>query len=184
SVPAQGAGSTYAWTITGGTLTAGQGTATVTFTSGGVGTLYLTCQATNAAGATSAVGNASINVLAGLATPQVSAPANLLLGSTGNIATVPEQASGVTYNWSVANGAITAGQGTSSIIYTPGTAGGALTAGVSVSNALSGPVTGGADAAVVAAPYADLLAPTAVHPNDNWMQASISPQAGMSYSFT
>jgi len=49
SVPAQGAGSTFTWTIAGGTITGGQGRATLTFTSGGVGALYLTCQAANAA---------------------------------------------------------------------------------------------------------------------------------------
>jgi len=50
SVPGQD-GMTFLWTVSGGTLTAGAGTAQVTFTAGAAGTLLLTCQATNRAGA-------------------------------------------------------------------------------------------------------------------------------------
>lgn len=59
SVPPQ-ANSTYAWTITNGTLTAGQTTPTLTFSAGGVGSLILSCTVSNAAGTPSTPGTASI----------------------------------------------------------------------------------------------------------------------------
>lgn len=43
-------GITYAWTLTGGTITSGAATDTIAFTSGPVGTIAITCTATNAAG--------------------------------------------------------------------------------------------------------------------------------------
>lgn len=56
------AGMTYAWTVSGGTPTAGATSSTVTFTAGGAGTLTLTCTITNAALA-SVVGTATVNVV-------------------------------------------------------------------------------------------------------------------------
>ena len=50
SVPMQ-SGATYAWTITGGNITSGATTATVTFSAGPIGTLTLQCTVTNLAGA-------------------------------------------------------------------------------------------------------------------------------------
>lgn len=61
SVAAQ-AGMTYAWTITGGTITGGSDTRQITFTPGGSGTLTLTCTVTNAASA-SASGSATVTVV-------------------------------------------------------------------------------------------------------------------------
>lgn len=49
SVPAQ-AGVTYAWTLSNGTLTAGQGTRQITFTAGAAGTLTLGCTVTSSNG--------------------------------------------------------------------------------------------------------------------------------------
>lgn len=60
SVPAQ-SGATYAWTITGGTITSGAATATVTFSAGALGTLTLQCTVTNLAG-TSATSSKAIAV--------------------------------------------------------------------------------------------------------------------------
>ena len=45
------AGLTYAWSVAGGELTAGDGTGQITFTAGSAGTLQVTCVARNAAGA-------------------------------------------------------------------------------------------------------------------------------------
>lgn len=41
SVPPQGAGATYSWTLDGGAVTAGQGTPAITFTAGGAGMAHL-----------------------------------------------------------------------------------------------------------------------------------------------
>ncbi len=63
SVPAH-AGSTYAWVITNGTITAGQGTNQITFTGGTAGTpLTLSVTETNASGCVSAAGTATVTVL-------------------------------------------------------------------------------------------------------------------------
>lgn len=60
SVPVQ-AGSTYQWSITGGTITAGGTSAAVTFTPGAVGPLTLQCTVTNLAG-TSTTGSKAIAI--------------------------------------------------------------------------------------------------------------------------
>jgi hypothetical protein len=63
-VPAH-AGSTYAWGITNGTITAGQGTDQITFTAGTAGTpLTLSVTETAASGCVSAPGTATVTVLA------------------------------------------------------------------------------------------------------------------------
>ena len=63
SVPSR-AGSTYSWTIGNGTITAGQGTSSITFTAGSAGTpVTLSVAETNAALCPSAPGTASIPVL-------------------------------------------------------------------------------------------------------------------------
>jgi hypothetical protein len=63
SVPAH-AGSTYAWGITNGTITGGQGTSQITFTAGAAGTpLTLSVTETNSSGCTSAAGTATVTVL-------------------------------------------------------------------------------------------------------------------------
>ncbi|MFL6246902.1 MAG: carboxypeptidase regulatory-like domain-containing protein [Thermoanaerobaculia bacterium] len=53
----------------------------------------------------------------------ITAPASVVTGSTGNLASVANAGVGATYNWIVGNGAITAGAGTASITFTAGVAG-------------------------------------------------------------
>jgi uncharacterized repeat protein (TIGR03803 family) len=53
SVPDAGPGATYAWTITTGTITAGAGTRTITFTAGASGSVALGATVTSAAGCAS-----------------------------------------------------------------------------------------------------------------------------------
>lgn len=61
SVPDAGAGATYSWTVTNGTITAGQGTATVTLTTGVEGLCGVSVAVTNSSGCTS-TGSRSIRV--------------------------------------------------------------------------------------------------------------------------
>jgi formylglycine-generating enzyme required for sulfatase activity len=61
SVPAQ-AGCTYLWTISGGIITSGGTTPSITFNAGPVGNLNLSCTVTNAAGTASIPGTASVLV--------------------------------------------------------------------------------------------------------------------------
>jgi sugar lactone lactonase YvrE len=62
SVPIQ-TGSTYAWTVTGGTVTAGGTTNQITFTAGATGTVQLGCVVSNAAGTPSAPGTATSTIV-------------------------------------------------------------------------------------------------------------------------
>ena len=61
SVPSH-AGSTYAWLISNGTITSGQGSATITFTAGSIGTLTLSVIETDANGCASQSGSANVDV--------------------------------------------------------------------------------------------------------------------------
>jgi hypothetical protein len=63
SVPDAGPGATYVWTVTNGTITAGQGTRTLTFSAGATGPLNLNVVITNAPGC-SATGNLDVPVSA------------------------------------------------------------------------------------------------------------------------
>jgi hypothetical protein len=66
SIPAQ-AGCSYTWTLTGGTITAGQGTTSLTFTAGAAGTMLLGCTVTNSA-SVSVSAQQSITVLGAVQT--------------------------------------------------------------------------------------------------------------------
>ena len=50
SVPSAGAGASYVWGITGGTINTGNGTDAIAFTAGGSRTVDLTCEVTNSSG--------------------------------------------------------------------------------------------------------------------------------------
>jgi len=62
SVANAGAGATYAWSITGGTITAGTGTNSIAYTAGGVGTLTLNVTVTTGSGCSDAK-SANVNVI-------------------------------------------------------------------------------------------------------------------------
>jgi hypothetical protein len=139
SVSAQ-EGVSYAWTITNGTITSGDGTNAVTFTVGADGETTLSCVVTNEAGSP-ATGSA---VVAISATPvgSITAPASVKGNSTENTANVPAQ-SGATYAWTITNGTITAGADTPSITFSVGSEG-PVTIGCTVTNAAGTSVDGSA----------------------------------------
>jgi|GEM_PF-3001336 len=157
SIPAQ-AGSTYVWTITGGTITAGQGTTSITFTAGANGSLSLGCTVTNPAGKASTPGTATVAVVPAPTTPVITAPASAAEGAAGLTASIPAQA-GSTYLWTITGGTITAGQGTTSITFTAG-APGSLSLGCTVTNAAGMAALPGS----VILPVLDLAAVTVDHP--------------------
>src|SRR5664279_2102264 len=70
SVTAQ-SNSTYAWTITNGTITAGAGTISITFTAGASGVTTTSCIVTNQAGTASSPGTANSTIVAAPTTPVV-----------------------------------------------------------------------------------------------------------------
>jgi subtilisin-like proprotein convertase family protein len=113
-------GNTYAWTVTGGTITAGQGTNSITVTAGAAGTATVTV--TETITATGCVNTATrvvtINPIpAPVITGQVACTT-----TEGNIFSVAN-VTGNTYAWSVAGGTVTAGAGTNAITVTWGAVG-------------------------------------------------------------
>lgn len=157
SVPAQ-SGCTYAWTITGGTLTAGQGTRQVTYTAGAnPGALTLGCTVTNALGASSSPGSQSVTLVPPPATPVISAPAQALPGASGLVASVPVQ-SGCTYAWTLVGGVLISGQGSNSITFTAGS-GSSLSLACTATNAAGTSSTQGAATVLLVDPTEVTLTP-------------------------
>ena len=117
------AGSTYAWTVTGGTYTGSGSNINVTWGSAGTGTVSVV--QTNAVGCsdTAVILNVVINPVP--VTPAITGPTPVCEGTIGSVYTVPPTG-GSTYNWSISgNGIITFGQGTNSITVDWGAAGSA-----------------------------------------------------------
>ncbi|MBL7840128.1 MAG: hypothetical protein JNJ75_08310, partial [Cyclobacteriaceae bacterium] len=112
-------GNTYSWNITGGTITAGTGTSSITVTwgSAGTGTLQLTETITaSTCAVTTAVYNVTKNANP---TPVISGPATVCAAQAANVYSTTN-VGGHSYSWTVSGGTITAGAGTSSITVTWG----------------------------------------------------------------
>lgn len=110
-------GHTYNWSVSGGVITAGNGTNTITVNWGipGIGTVDLT-DTNNATGNFTAATQKGVTINA-LPTPVIVGAIDVCSGTTGSIFSVTNVA-GHTYSWSVTGGAITAGNGTNSITVT------------------------------------------------------------------
>ena len=95
SVPAH-AGRTYVWTVTGGTVTAGAGTPTLTYTAGPAGTTLLKCVERHRARIVKS-GTRSVEVVAAPVAP-IAAPSPVASGAQALVASVPRQ-TGSIYVW-------------------------------------------------------------------------------------
>jgi len=112
---------TYAWSISNGTITSATNIQTITYTAGASGTVGLTLSVTNASGCP-ASNNVNVTINPNPATPAITpAPSQVCASSAGNTATGP--AGATTYSWSIANGAITSATNGQAITYTAGTSG-------------------------------------------------------------
>jgi hypothetical protein len=121
----------YTWNVTGGTITAGTGTSSITVTWNTVGAQTVSVNYTNGNGCTAAtptVYNVTVNPLP---VPTITGPANVCLNSTGNVYTTQTGMTG--YTWNVNGGIITAGTGTNAITVTWNTVG-ARTVSVNYTN--------------------------------------------------
>jgi N-acetylneuraminic acid mutarotase len=101
SVAAQ-AGVTYTWTISNGTITAGQGTTQITYTSGGLGQLELTMTASGPAAGT-VLGVKNVVVVSSLPVVSIFAQSSVLPGAMGVLASTTDVPAG-TYAWTEQNG--------------------------------------------------------------------------------
>ncbi|MFH0867235.1 MAG: hypothetical protein V1904_13655, partial [Bacteroidota bacterium] len=114
-------GSTYDWTITGGSQTSGSSTHTITVKWGSTGmTGSVEVVETNACGSGSPV-TKSVNIHP-VPLSSITGEQNVFAGSTSNSYSVTEN-SDYTYNWTVTGGSITGGQTAHEIIVTWGSAG-------------------------------------------------------------
>jgi len=123
----------YTWSVSsGGTITAGSGTYTVTVTWNTAGSQTVTVNYNNSNGCTASsptVKNVTVNVLP---VPTITGSASVCVGTSGNTYTTETGMSG--YSWSLSSGGtITAGLGTKTITVTWNTAG-AQTVSVNYTN--------------------------------------------------
>ncbi|MFI5149452.1 MAG: kelch repeat-containing protein [Bacteroidia bacterium] len=119
-------GSTYNWTVPGGaSITAGQGTNSITVTFGASGGT-ITCTQTNSCGSATPV-TFNVTTSPTPVTSAITGTSPVCPGATGIVYSVTNTP-GSTYNWTVPGGAsITAGQGTNSITVSFGASGGTIT---------------------------------------------------------
>jgi len=134
STPDLGPDMTYAWTLRGGTITAGQGTPAIQYTAGPVGTLTATVAVGNTGGTVTGSAEATV-VKAPDATLTV--PVAVQTGDATKRASVPAQP-GMTYEWTILPGTstatLTSGQGTASVGFQAGPAPGSFQIQVKVQN--------------------------------------------------
>lgn len=117
------AGHTYAWAVTGGAITAGQGSNSLTVSWGGLGAGTVTLQQSSPLGCDTTV-SYSVNIL-NKPNPSISGPSPVCANASGQVYTTANTP-GNNYLWTVTGGAIAAGQGSNSITVTWGAAGNGL----------------------------------------------------------
>jgi hypothetical protein len=105
SVAAQ-SGVTYTWTISNGTITAGQGTTQIAYTSGNLGLLQLTVTVSGATAGT-VVGVKNLFVVSSLPIVSIFAQSAVLPNASGVLAST-RPAPGGTYGWTLLNGTASA----------------------------------------------------------------------------
>jgi Immunoglobulin domain/Galactose oxidase, central domain len=116
----QGAGMAYSWTLTNGTISAGQGTPTITYTVGSLGLLTASVSVSNPAGSANGSGIATV-----VAAPwaELAFPPSVHPGDAWMEASVPVQP-GMTYLWSMvagtSTGTLSSGQGTGALGFSSG----------------------------------------------------------------
>ena len=148
---------TYAWSITGGTITSATNLQTVTYTAGAAGSVNLSLVVTNASGCP-ASNSTSATINANPATPAITGvPAGgVCASSTGNTASGP--AGATTYAWSITGGTITSATNLQAVTYTAG-ASGSVNLTLVVTNASGCSATNSATATINANPATPAITP-------------------------
>jgi YVTN family beta-propeller protein len=183
-VPGCGVGATYAWTIGNGTITSGNNTGKITFTSGAAGSVTISVTVTNGAGCRSSSGSKVVTIAPYLVV-SITAAASICSGSSGNPASVASGGIGARYSWTIINGCITSGSSTNSITYTA-TKSGSVTLTVIVTNS-SGCSTSSGNKVVmiVALPNPNITAVASVCAGSTGNAASVSNAGtGAAYTWT
>ena len=98
----------YIWTVTGGTITSGQGTASIAVTWTTSGSQTVTVNYTNSFGCFGGTPGSMTVIVIPLPTPTITGPTNVCANSAGNVYTT--EAGNFSYTWSIsAGGTITSG---------------------------------------------------------------------------
>ncbi|MBS1784167.1 MAG: hypothetical protein JST24_01920, partial [Acidobacteria bacterium] len=129
---------TYQWSVSGGTLTGGQGTPTITYSADQAGPITLQCSVTDASGVMGSVA-ATVSVIPAPIATITTAPA-VSQGATGLPASVPVQ-DGCTYAWTITGGTLTGDASSHAITYSAGDTG-SLKLTCTVTNQAGDEVTG------------------------------------------
>ncbi len=179
SVPDAGIGATYAWTVTGGTITAGAGTNSIIYTATDPSSITIDITVTDGNGCDSTC-QKIVNVNAN---PDctITTASTVCANATGIVASVPDAGVGATYDWTVTGGTITAGTGTTSITYTAG-AGPSVTIDITITDA-NGCVSTCQEIVTVAAPDCTITAEDEVCDGTAGHTASV-PDAGGGATYT
>ncbi len=122
SANANGVGISYAWTITNGTITSGNGTAAIVYTAGASGSVSLGVTATSSAGCSTSATPKSVTTLAA-PNAVITAASSVCPSATGVAASVASAGQSATYAWTITNGTITSGRTSRSMQFTAGTSG-------------------------------------------------------------
>jgi len=176
-------GCTFQWTLTNGTIMAGNGTNQVTFTPGTTGTSTLSCSAINATGSSSTPASLTIQVYPAPLANITALPALAYAGTTGLTASVPNQDQGTSYAWTIQGGTLTSDSGLPAIKYNPGGAGTVILT-CQVTNAIGTSATGSLTVPLSLVPSAAIVAPASVWSGQTGLTAMVAPQAGATYAWT
>jgi hypothetical protein len=184
SVGSGGTGAHYAWSITGGCITAGSATNSVSYTAGASGTVTLAVTVTNASGCSTASTKKLVTIV-GAPSAAITASASVCSVSTGNTASVVSAGTGGSYSWSITNGTITAGSGTDKITYTAGLSGDVILS-VTVTNSTGCRASSGSKEIVITAlPVATITTTGSVCSASTGNAASVaSAGSGATYGWT
>ena len=175
-------GSTFSWSASNGSITAGMGTHQVTFTAGGAGNTSLTCTVTNAAGNTAA-GTSSTSIVAGPTKPNLTAPANITSDQGGYQVTTPPQP-GCTFTWTISNGTLTSGQGSSTATFKAGSGGTTTISCIAVNPVGTESNTATASCSIVDPPIQPIISmPATVTAGVTGYVASVPPLTSSAYSW-
>lgn len=172
-------GATYDWSLTGGILTGGQGTTSMTYTAGGAGTVEITLRL---GGACSGTLNKSVTINS-IPSATITGRLSACGFSTGNTASVPDGGVGTTYIWTITNGTITAGTGTPTVTFTMGSTG---TTSLDVTVSRNGcSASDSHDVTIDASPSSTITAPGSVTPSSTDNTASVPDGgAGTTYAWS
>jgi autotransporter-associated beta strand protein len=118
------AGATYAWSITGGTISSDPTQPIITYTAGASGTVHLSCIVTSSGGCASpGLQNTPVAISTTIPAQTITPTASsVCANSTGNTASVTSTP-GATYAWSIAGGTIPGSSTSQTVTYTAGASG-------------------------------------------------------------